>query len=107
LVEDACKDRGQTLNCDFPNHRDKDKWHTHKAADCCTCKNWQDNKEGAANNADVETEDDDAPPQDEDKDTKEPGSALTAMLANALSLAAANSVTSELIANAMDAIHQS
>jgi hypothetical protein len=30
--------------CDCPNHRDRIKWHTHAAADCCTHINWLSNK---------------------------------------------------------------
>jgi hypothetical protein len=55
----------------------------------------------------VDIEEDDVPSQDEDDEAEEePNNALTALLANALSLSAADSVTSELIANATGAIHQ-
>jgi hypothetical protein len=91
--------------CDCPNHRDRIKWHTHTAEDCRTRKNWLDKggaKAPTVANAAVEEEDED-PPTPPDDDEGAPND-LTAMLANALSLAHKHSVASDMIAHALEAL---
>jgi hypothetical protein len=93
--------------CDYPNHRDKQKWHTHSPDECRLRKKWLESNTPVGANAIL---DDDAPepPQDEESTAQDaPANPLAAMLANALTLASDNSEASELISEALNAIHLS
>jgi hypothetical protein len=92
--------------CDCPNHRDRIKWHTHSTADCRTHRNWieKGSPPVISNPAinDSNADDEEAPFEEEDSLLTDD---ITTLLANTLSLAGDHTVASELIANAMDAIH--
>jgi hypothetical protein len=93
--------------CDCPNHLHRIKWHTHDAADCRTRINWLDNKTSGkpiANAAEI----------DDDQDSTLPDSAadsvstnITGLLASAMNMVGHSSVARDLIADALNAMHDS
>jgi hypothetical protein len=91
--------------CDCPTHRDKHKWHTHPTDTCRTRQKWKEGRSsspaianmGQADQAD-ESDPDDAP-------APAPSPDITAFLASALNLAGANDAARELIAEALNAVH--
>jgi hypothetical protein len=88
--------------CDCPNHRDKIKWHTHAADTCRTRLRWLEGKPAAvANQGEVQTND--ASPAMTDNDST--ATDISGLLASAMSLAGDNPVAMELIADALNAIH--
>jgi hypothetical protein len=90
--------------CDYPNHRNKQKWHTHSTDECRLSKKWLESNPIGAN---ATVDDKQQPPQPDDKSVtqEEEANPLAAMLANALTLASDNSEASELISEALNAIH--
>jgi hypothetical protein len=93
--------------CDCSNHHDKVKWHTHEPAFCRTQQKWIENKATGVK-ANVGEVDDDVPfdvdEQEDDIPSVGPGNDLTAMLANALTLAQDNAEARELISEALESL---
>jgi hypothetical protein len=93
--------------CDCPNHRDKVKWHTHdEATECRTRKQWleKENEPRANLAADDDADDSVGTEPEADTPTVGPGNNLTAMLANALTLAQNNPEATELTSDALKCI---
>ena len=102
---------GETYHfCDCPTHRDKIRWHTHSADSCRTRKKWmesQGNRKVSANLAYSEdasatnSVDDKLQTQDE---YMAPNDQVTALLAQALSLASHNETARDFIADALGSL---
>jgi hypothetical protein len=92
--------------CDCPNHRDKVKWHTHEATECRTRKKWLEKENEPRANLAADDDDDASVGTEPEADapTADPGNDLTAMLANALTLAQDNPEATELISDALECI---
>jgi hypothetical protein len=92
--------------CDYPNHHDKQKWHTHSPDKCHLRKKWLESDKPIEANANVDDEEPETPQQDDGPAELQDGTnPLTAMLANALTLASDNSKASKLISEALNTIH--
>jgi hypothetical protein len=90
--------------CDCPNHRDRIKWHPHTATECRTRTKWLENKDSEPVAKPGIEDKDVAIPDVEDDGTLSNPNDLTAMLANALTLAQDNAVATELISEALQAL---
>ena len=98
--------------CDCPNHRDKNKWHTHSPTECKTRARWLASKGKAptANTADVPPVVTN-PPSDATSVSSAStsitaaSSSLSALLATALSMAGDDSMARDFIADALNSIN--
>jgi hypothetical protein len=91
--------------CDCPNHRDRIKWHTHSAADCHTRTVWIERKAsgGSIGNAsDVKDED---VTTDNDSAPTNAAADITGLLALAMNMVGDNAIARDLIADALNAVH--
>ena len=113
-VGDSKKWQGETWYfCDYPNHRDRAKWHTHSAETCRTRKRWLKNKKKiTANEADIDNDTDEVPSDTSEEETPEPkpddatssaSKDVTSLLATALNLLSDNPQARDLIADAINA----
>lgn len=99
--------------CDYPNHRNRSRWHTHSAAACRTRTAWLAEKKNkpAANAADVDAPATTVPAAAGSSSSSSTSSTLTtsvspdltALLATALGLAS-DSVTKDIIAEALNSL---
>ena len=99
--------------CEYPNHRENIRWHPLNCTNCRAWKTWKAEREGSANPpppaANASTVDDAPPtsaPPPASAASPDVSSAVTAMLAQALSLTAGDDTTYGLIADCLSAIEQ-
>jgi hypothetical protein len=91
--------------CDYPNHHNHIKWHTHTPADCRTRINWLANKTSGkpvANAAEIDNNQDSILP---DSAADSVSNDITGLLASAMNMVGDNPVASDLIADALNAVH--
>jgi hypothetical protein len=91
--------------CDCPNHRDCIKWHTHSAADCRTRAVWLERKasDGPVGNA-ADVNDEDIATDNYSAPT-DASAEITGLLASAMNMVGDNAIARDLIADALNAVH--
>ncbi|CAJ1945787.1 unnamed protein product [Cylindrotheca closterium] len=91
LVGDTKKYKNTTWYfCDRPNHRERVKWHTHKATKCCTRLKWKEDNNNTTNDDGTAAAGTETEPTDDSTTTGggAPSRNLQALLANAMSMVA-------------------